>query len=129
VTLPTLWHFTCDHAARRIGDRGDLVSALVLVPDKPLPWWSAYVWLTDLAHPPREALGLTSRMLSCDRLAHRYRVLDASGAYPWVAVRRNVPERLRAPLELQAGVRLVHWWVALGPVPVVEQSEVTAHVR
>lgn len=57
------------------------------------------LWLTDLMVPRREALGLTSSLLSCDRLAHRYRV-DVTDAVPWHDWKLGVSHAAIARLEL-----------------------------
>ena len=73
-----LYHYTCEHWAMMIGPAGVL-----------RPWYQPFlgiglVWLTDMAEPDREALGLTSSMLMCDRTEHRYRVTSAADIEPWL---------------------------------------------
>lgn len=102
-----LWHYTCDHGRRHIGDVG------ALQPNR------GRVWLTDLAEPDRDALGLTMRLLTCDRTQHRYRVLDDAGAVPYHAVRlAEFTADQRDELETGGGL-LRHWWIATTPVPVM----------
>ncbi|MGH9252915.1 MAG: hypothetical protein ACRD0W_25905 [Acidimicrobiales bacterium] len=100
----TLYHYTCDHGAARIGDSGILQPHLGLV------------WLTDLDVPMREALGLTSHILNCDRIVHRYRVTDTASCQRWLTY---LGRRWQLDLELADGARPAHWWVSEQPVPVV----------
>jgi hypothetical protein len=119
------WHFTCDHGRRGIGDTGMLVSASTQVdPDRlhRLPAWRRalmdIIWLTDLDVPDRLALGLTSKMLDCDRTAHRYRATTYK-PIRYVSFRRDLPKRLRDELEDASGALPMHWWMAYTPVSVV----------
>lgn len=103
--LPTLWHFTCEHGRRGVGNRGKL---------KPnrhplMPELGPIVWLTADPSPERDAIGLTSDHLSCDRMAYRYRVV-ASDAHPWSAYRHLVVPAVAADLESFADPS--SWWVA-----------------
>lgn len=105
----TLFHYCCAHSHAQITD--------TLRPNRGL------VWLTDLNVPIRDALGLTSHMLGCDRTAHRYRVTDESVCIRWVDSRLSHligPAREQTlALESMPGVKPMHWWVAEVPVPVV----------
>lgn len=78
--MTELWHFTCGHGRDGITDSGMLIvnpfAASTGVPE--------LIWLTDLDVPIRDALGLTSNLLGCDRTAHRYRVTDTTGCVPWI---------------------------------------------
>jgi hypothetical protein len=74
------------------------------------------VWLTDLDVALRDALGLTSQTLTCDRTRHRYRVIDVDGCAPYIG--HPLRSELRA-LEQFDGVRPKHWWLSMRPVPVV----------
>lgn len=119
-----LWHWTCEHSRDRIGDTGTLLPAATLAPERfrvleGLPWvWQArFVWLTDLPYPDRLALGLTSHMLTCDRMAHRYRVTDPSQCHRWTKVRRPFAADASRNLEVP-GTLPRHWWVSTEPVPV-----------
>ena len=109
----TRYHYTCDHGHRLIGG--------TIVPGETLGRYDydgphVYAWFTDLAHPNRDALGLTSTILSCDRIEHRYRVTDTRDLIHWAHVRRDHP--WAALLESAPGARPMHWWVARHPVPV-----------
>ena len=90
------------------------------------------VWLTDLAEPDRDALGLTSTMLSCDRTEYRVTVApEAVGAAVWWPVwSRRVEREIREAYEDAApGLRPVHWWVSEVPVPVASVEPVHCPVR
>lgn len=113
------WHFTCEHGRAALGDAGELVPAVLLVPDpaRLALWWPArLVWLSDLPYPDRQALGLTSHLITCDRTAHRYRVTDAATVQPWARARR--PFRHEAAALEVPGTRPAHWYVSGEPVPV-----------
>lgn len=104
-----LYHYTCGHVAKRVTRRGFL---------KPTPQPTIggipLLWLTDMDPPVRDALGLTSISLQCDRMDYRY-IVDTEDAVSWpVAAERFV--RIRARLETQDGVRPERWFVATRPV-------------
>lgn len=114
VTRNARYHYTCDHGHRLIGG--------TVVPGDTLGRYDhdgphIYAWFTDLARPIRDALGLTSHVLTCDRTTHRYRVTDARDLIHWTHVRGDHP--WAAELESAPGARPMHWWVARHPVPVV----------
>lgn len=113
-----LYHYTCDHGRQGIGDTGVLVSAATQAGRDDLLFPALVVWLTDMATPDRNALGLTSNILSCDRTRYRYRVTDATTAIPWTQYARLVPRWVREELEGAPGTRPVHWWISLTSVPV-----------
>ena len=106
-----VYHYTCRHTAKRIGRRG------VLVPT-PQPFLGGVelVWLTDLADPDREGLGLTSNMIACDRTEVRYRVLDASTVQAWRTYKLRLDRSHVSALEF--GHRHGSWYVSTAPVPV-----------
>lgn len=125
----TLWHYTCDHAHLLLGRSGTLLPGCMLngVNDLRhdggvLPFQTSLCWMTDLGLPIREALGLSSVYLTCDRTQHRYRVLDDSDVVAWLDVRRAMVQRgMRdavEDLEAAPGARPRHWYVATAPVPV-----------
>lgn len=105
---PRLFHFTCQHSAARIGKRG-------LLHPNPHPLLDvALVWLTDLGTPDALGLGLTSRILNCDRIAFRY--VTTQRAEPWrefVKTRSFDSEIIRS---LEADATPEHWFVSLAPV-------------
>lgn len=110
----SLYHFTCDHGHRKID--GFVIPATFL-DQRLIGTPGEYAWFTDLGIPIREALGLTSTILDCDRTAHRYRVVDDSAVAPWVEARRTYT--WGADLERAPGARPMHWFVATEPVAVV----------
>ena len=113
--MTTLYHYTCDHGAAGIA-RDGWVSPLSDRVESPYPQ-ADFAWFTDLDTPIREALGLTSHILSCDRTAHRFKVTDATEVARYLDVRRNLPSL--HDLELAPGAMPAHWWIASEPVPVV----------
>lgn len=113
MTTP-LYHFTCHHARRSIGTTGLLSPAY-----QPLllDW---LVWLTDDPDPDPDAIGLGSNvLLSCDRMAWRYRsdvtTDDTAIVAPWATVRGLYTLQQRAVLE--QGRQPLTWWVAAHPIP------------
>lgn len=120
-----LYHWTCDHGRRAIGDAG-LVYPAIRVADKAvtagsLTWWvAAYSWWTDIAvasDDARAQLGLTHRLVRHDRMAHRYRIdpADAALVKPWATVRRHWPAAFADELESAPGADPSHWWLAWQP--------------
>jgi hypothetical protein len=127
-TLPVLWHHTCEHAQREIGAEGNLMSVFDLegkrakaltVNSQMMRLWLSFIWLTDLAVPDREGLGLTMHAIGCDRTRHRYRVTDPSTCEPWGHYRMRLSPGMRDLLELADGAMPARWWVSTDPVPVV----------
>lgn len=116
--LPTLYHYTCDHGHKGIGTEG-YARPLARLAGGELPETARWLWLTDMATPDRDALGLTSQVLACDRLAHRYRVTRPVDVHPWVKVRRLVSPIVREALESAPGARPKHWYVSRQPQSVV----------
>lgn len=106
----TYWHYTCHHRAALID------ADLTLRPHPQILMGNhLLVWLTDLDTPDREALGLTSTHLRCDRTEVRYRVVDGD-IVPWAewADVNRIDRRLRS--ELTFGRRPRHWFVSTSPV-------------
>jgi hypothetical protein len=106
---PQLYHFTCEHAFRRIGRQNCL-----LIPQVKHPLLGCKVtWLTTEAEPDRMATGLTGTMLACDRMQHRYLVTGTalSACREWL----GSPERRNAPQEnvrtLESCGDPEHWWI------------------
>lgn len=109
-----LWHFTCgDHGHARIGARGVLRPNLHPL----IRALGPIVWLTDDPDPTRDAVGLTSSMISCDRLQYRYRALGASVCTPWRAFRHRVSPAVLTDLESFGEPD--SWWVCFRPLRVV----------
>lgn len=122
--MKTLYHYTCDHSRKLLGDSGELVPARDLSTAPPwvrqtMPWQGTVVWLTDLDRPDRYGLGLTSELITCDRTVHRYRVTCNLGITGWLWARNSAPAAIAEELESLAGSMPSHWYVAPGPVPVV----------
>lgn len=109
-----LYHYTCDHGADGIRREGVLRPHLH-------PWLpDPLVWLTDLDTPMRDGLRLTSRILSCDRTAHRFATADCPSVVWWPRFARTLPSRaVREALESEPGALPAHWWVSREPVPVM----------
>lgn len=106
-----LWHFTCEHGYRQIGTHGTLKpNRHVLLGDAP-----PVVWLTDLQSPERDAVGLTSRFITCDRMAYRYMVNEGT-VERWAdfADEHDVPLWVRADLESYGDPE--HWFVSTRPL-------------
>ena len=113
-TPARLWHYTCSHSADGIrADRELRPHPQVWLPE-PL------VWLTDLDDAWREALGLTSHTLRCDRTEHRFQVLDTAGVVWWPTYARTIrlAGAVRQGYDQAPGAQPVHWWVSTEPVPV-----------
>jgi hypothetical protein len=101
---PQLYHFTCAHGFAGISTS----SALKPYTHPLMRHLGPLLWLTDLEAPSAEDVGLTSTLLSCDRLAYRYRV-HSRAAVPWSALRGRAPRTLLAVLESYGEPS--HWWV------------------
>jgi hypothetical protein len=112
--IAPLFHFTCEHAAEKIGTRGYLRPF-----PQPVLGGRALVWLTDLAVPDVEGLGLTSVTLSCDRTEFRYEVVDPKRALPWRVwwLGSGVPVPAAIALErCRPGLTPERWWVSTVPI-------------
>lgn len=96
-----LYHYCCHHSAYAIEhDRFTL-----------RPGLDGFVWLTDLDVPDRRGLGLTSRILSCDRTECRFVVDEPIEVERWIDVRRALPRPLVRDLEADPRVLLAHWYL------------------
>lgn len=105
----TLYHYTCrDHGFLALGDADSVLR----------PGRDGFVWLTDLAIPFARPLGLTQKILNCDRTEERYRVIDAEAIDWWMDARKLLPEEFVWPLELAAGAAPMHWYISADPVHV-----------
>lgn len=113
-TPARLWHFTCSHSVASIERLGSLRPH-----PHPLLDWVALVWLTDLDQPFREALGLTSHTLKCDRTAHRFEACDTRSAVWWPSYARahKIDRQVCRSIEGAPGAMPAHWWVSSKPVP------------
>lgn len=118
--LPTLYHYTCRHAASRIARSGLLVPApqKQLLPSGDL----RLTWLTDLEVPDRHGLGLASVRSPCDRTEVRFVCTidpDEVARWPEAALQLGFGVFHPARRLLEYGGRLPgNWWVSLAPVRV-----------
>jgi hypothetical protein len=113
---PLLYHFTCDHAAGSIVACG----ALVPYPHLLLPRLAPLVWLTTQSDPDPNDLGFVG--ITCDRMAHRFQVIDTTTCEQWWTLCEQVPQYAlpaRALWQLENGRRSETWWISRVPVPVV----------
>jgi hypothetical protein len=115
-----LYHYTCRDMAARIDRDG------YLRPRPQLYVPADLLWLTDLPEPFREALGLTSLLLGCDRCEVRYEV-DTDAATPWLDWYRTLPGQAARhdaqALNNTSGALPRHWWVTTQPVPVTARTD------
>ena len=113
----TLYHFTCDHGRHALGTSGVVLplaqwnprAAARLTPERAAI--ARLSWFTDLDAAVRDALGLTSTALACDRTQFRYRVTaDPVPCLPWLLS----PYRRGWMLDLERapGAMPRHWYVA-----------------
>lgn len=106
-----LYHYTCDHGSEKIARSGQLLP-------NGHPWLPVpVIWLTDMERPDREALGLTSQTIRCDRTAWRVSV-DTDEADPWHVFARRYRVSRSVREELEFGRLPMAWFVSLDPIPV-----------
>jgi hypothetical protein len=109
----SLFHYTCDHAYPTIMLDREI---------RPNPHVEpSLVWLTDLAMPIRDALGLTSTYISCDRTAHRIEITEPPQTiFPWYLWRRAHPQHRHIAYvwENAEGARPAHWYVSEQAIPI-----------
>ena len=112
------YHYTCDHGAQGIRRDG-------LIKTNPHPWLPIpLAWFTDLDAPIRDALGLTSQILTCDRTEHRFEA-SPHGLLWWPIYARELSAEIRWGLESAPGALPMHWWISDRDVP-VRQPEAVA---
>lgn len=104
-----LYHYTCSHSIEEIDRTGRLEPN------------NGFIWATDLYPPIRGALGLTSTILKCDRLAACY-LVDPGKFVRWMAIRKEQP-RWMLQLEESDGAMPMHWFVSRDPVSAVRLEE------
>jgi hypothetical protein len=111
-----LFHYCCEHSREGIDRDGVL-----------RPGLDGLVWLTDLAPDalPREqlrrALGLTSTIISCDRLQYAYRA-NPRDAIPYrQAVARGWVSRAWHMAATRSPRRPANWYVARVDVPALPE--------
>jgi len=126
-----LYHFCCTHSYQAIAQTWQVVPVSMLVsnimdriPDHPLPPLFDLAWFTDMEVPDRQALGLTSRLIRCDRTERRLVVLTPWKCQPWRAWSMENLERRQQHIarELLSGDP-TRWWVSPIPVPVAPPSD------
>jgi hypothetical protein len=122
---PIFYHYTCDHGRAGIGEKGVLRPMHQLVPgvletaeseDERLMF--SLIWVTDLPDPDIDGLGLTKKMLSCERWKHRYRIANP------LPLMRFTDMQYRFTPQAQMGLtkgdaKPDHWFVSWVPLPAV----------
>jgi hypothetical protein len=123
-----LYHYTCEHSMRGIRQAGTIRPN----PHPLLPAVPPLIWLTDLAAPHKEALGLAGRYIRCDRTAHPLPAgtADTDGVLHWpdAARRWRIPRPVRDLLEA-GGTLPMHWYVTTEPIDVTYFLNVSAPGR
>lgn len=78
------------------------------------------IWLSDLAFPTPQMLGLTAFMLKCNRMEWVIEV-ETEVAVPWTVWAHNhaVPFHIRMALDGAPGAAPHRWWVSEVPLDVV----------
>lgn len=113
----TLVHYTCDHSIDAITAAGlVLPTPQPVLGNRRLSWWTDITWPTT-----RESLGLTSHLLSCDRMEYRVEAADTSAIVPWPEFARDLPRIIRGLLETP-GTLPAHWFVAETDIPVAARE-------
>jgi hypothetical protein len=111
-----LYHFTCEHGRRDIGTGPNCL----LIPNMHPILRTRLLWLTTEAEPVREATGLTSTYIRCDRMQFRYIVEDLRSCRPWLGSPERAclsAEGLRAFEDNGNGTaRPDEWWISDRPV-------------
>lgn len=114
-----LYHYTCEHGAERIEY---LSNGMVIPQRQPVLGDLHLSWFTSMPSAGREALGLTSKSLSCDRMEALFEVEpdDVGAAITWAEFKT---QEAFAPLvaagrslEAVRGTRPALWLVAAQPV-------------
>lgn len=114
--MSALYHYTCYHGNAAIAEDGGII--------KPGP--DGMVWLTDLRVPIRDALGLTSVYITCDRIAFRWAIDPIPETVEWWPrwLRHATPawRKWGRLIEMAPGVRPAHWYVSTIPVEGVQHE-------
>lgn len=100
-----LYHFTCSHRAEEIDRNGGII-----VPHYHPYLGFAVVWMTFDPNASRDALGLSSTMLDCDRMNVRYTIENPATAVAWNTVRSRF--KYAHLLEATPGTRPAVWYVS-----------------
>ena len=108
-----LYHYTCGDHGRPGIQRDGFVR----------PGADGLVWLTDLLDEKRrsktrQALGLTSNIISCDRMEHVFEVEPSAMSYR-EAVACGLIARQRHMALVRPWTREANWYVSVTPVAVV----------
>jgi hypothetical protein len=122
-----LYHYCCAHSAGDIRREMQLRCAQDILVERNLVGQAArhpqgfIVWLTDMEPPAyRVALGLTMHDTPCDRIEFCFEVAADWTRMEWYGTFRRRHPELRA-LESEPGSMPAHWYVARGPVPVIQE--------
>jgi len=100
-----LWHRTCGHRIEQILADGELR------PQKHVMLGYKMIWLTPMPWADRDALGLSSNTLACDRMEYLLEVVDPHQVAPWSAVKQTMDRVAVRYLEATRGARPDYWWV------------------
>lgn len=114
-----LFHYTCDHGRRGLGDLGFTKPNLHPAIGVPLTWF------TTADTPDPMALGLTRDMLECDRTAFRYLVVATEPRdkiEPWLGSMAQARTSPFTQAELHRHGEPGTWWIAKVPVLVVRED-------
>lgn len=112
--MSDLWHYTCAHAIGAI-----LADGMVIPRPQPVLGGRSVSWWTDIDWPTSpESLGLTSHILSCNRMECRVQAGDITGIVPWTRWVRQAAGVHRRLLEVP-GTLPAHWFVTGDAVPIV----------
>jgi hypothetical protein len=106
----SLYHWTCAHGARGIRATGLI---------KPADWPLRLIWLTTERRPRaglKQALGLTSNLLSCDRMTALFRVDDTEKCLRWLDT-AHADTKYGQMLAEAPGADPSLWWVCSAPLP------------
>lgn len=121
-----LFHYCCWHSAVDIRREQVLDCAEDVLarrtPDKHVKHPQGFiVWLTDMQPPAlRGALGLTMHTTDCDRIRFCFEVTPDWDRMEWyMTFRRRHPEF--RDLEGEGDSMPMHWYVARGPIPVLQE--------
>lgn len=114
-----LYHYTCTHAWPKIQKARQLIPMPQPILAEPLIWLTTLDVIDEQA---RDALGLTSNLLSCDRTQVRVDV-GADCALPWnvYANAANVPKYIRNLLETLPADP-ASWWISTSPIPLTRMQ-------
>lgn len=113
--MTTWWHYTCEHKV------DDIEATGVVLPQTQQTLGGLQVaWFTNMPSASRQALGLTSHMLNCDRMSHLFRVIpvDEHKVVEWARLRDKLSRPMIVRLEAARGTRPMFWGVAAEAVQV-----------